>query len=28
VFDSWAQPEVYAYTQGDVVGMTRTAEVR
>jgi hypothetical protein len=28
VFDSWAQPEVYAYTQNDVVGMTRTAEVR
>jgi hypothetical protein len=28
VFDSWARPEVYDYTKSDVVGMTRTAEVR
>jgi hypothetical protein len=28
VFDSWAQPEVYAYTADDVAAMTETAEVR
>lgn len=28
VFDAWALPEVYAHTQGDVVGMIETAEVR